>query len=232
MTDELIARTKEDNLDPRVACVLLLDTSESMSGAPIDGLNAGFRRFCDEIKQDPLAKKRTEVSVITFGGTARVEIPFTEGRDLQPRTFTPAGSTPMGAALNMAMDEIEAQKRAYKSRGLEYFRPWLFVLTDGAPTDAEFPASAARVKSAEGGKGVTVFGVGVGDQADLTKLYDISNRAPVMLKGYSFTEMFQWLSASMGIVSSSQPGSSDAEIADNEAHEQVPLPPPSGWATW
>ena len=67
-----------------------------MSGSPIDLLNGGFEFFCDEIKKDELAKKRAEIAVITFGGVARVEIPFTEGRDLQARRLTANGGTPMG----------------------------------------------------------------------------------------------------------------------------------------
>lgn len=126
---------------------MLLDTSSSMSGRPIDMLNRGFELFCDEIKKDDLARKRAEIAVITFGGVARVEIPFTEGRDLQPRRLNASGSTPMGAALDLALDQLAAQKQAYKQAGLEYYRPWLFVLTDGAPTDGQvFTAAAARVR--------------------------------------------------------------------------------------
>lgn len=228
---ELIARVKSDNPDPRVACVLLLDTSGSMDGVPIEELNAGFDLFTREIKQDPLAKKRTEVTVITFGGVARVEIPFTEGRDLEPRTFVAGGSTPMGAALNLAMDEIQAQKDTYRAAGLEYFRPWLFIVSDGAPTDGEtFGTAAARVHTAENAKQVSVFAVGVGDEADFPSLEVLSTtRKPARLKGYSFAEMFSWLSASMAVVSDSNTfGASDGDIT--QAGEQLPLPP-VGWAT-
>jgi uncharacterized protein YegL len=230
---DLAARVKEDNPDPRVACALLLDTSSSMNGEPIRELNEGFRRFCEEIKQDPLAKKRTEVMVITFGGVARVEIPFTEGRDLEPRSFVANGATPMGGALDLALNELSAQKQAYRTAGLEYYRPWLFVITDGAPTDgAAFDAAAQRVREAEAAKGVSVFGVGVGS-AELTKLNELSTtRPPLLLEGYSFSEMFGWLSASMKVVSNSSTfGSTDAGGAQAEAMEQNPLPPP-GWATW
>jgi uncharacterized protein YegL len=242
MTAEFDARINEDNPDPRVACVLLLDTSSSMgvipiteSIAPITQLNAGFDLFCREIKDDPLAKKRTEVCVITFGGIARVEIPFTEGRDLQPREFSATGGTPLGAALNLALEELKARKDAYKSSGLEYFRPWLFVITDGAPTDTGiFDLAAARVREVEAAKGVAVFGVAVGAGVDMAKLATISaERQPLSLSGYSFAEMFKWLSASMGVVSSSANyGSSDSGITQAESTEQTPLPTPTGWATW
>jgi uncharacterized protein YegL len=232
---DLIARVKDDNPDPRVACALLLDTSGSMHGAAIDQLNEGFALFCDEIKNDPLAKKRTEVAVITFGGKARVEIPFTEGRDLQPRSFSASGQTPMGAAIDLALDELAAQKDAHRQAGFEYYRPWLFVITDGSPTDGgAFEQAARRVREVEAAKGVTVFSVGVGDSADLSQLAKLSeSRPPLMLKGLSFCELFSWLSASMAVVSNSSTfGSSDNSIAQAETMEQNPLPPPSGWATW
>jgi uncharacterized protein YegL len=225
-------RVNEANPDPRIACALLLDTSSSMSGEPIDQLNRGFELFCDEIKKDELAKKRAEITVITFGGVARVEIPFTEGRELQPRRLAASGGTPMGAALNLALDQLAQQKQAYREAGLEYYRPWLFVLTDGEPTDgAVFTAAAARVREEEAGRKVSVFGVGVGAHANLSKLEALSaQRVPVKLDGLSFSEFFSWLSASLSAASASNAfGGSDEGVGRAEAAEQIPLPP-AGWA--
>jgi uncharacterized protein YegL len=230
---EFSPRVNEANPDPRIACALLLDTSSSMAGAPIDELNRGFQLFCEEIKKDDLAKKRAEITVITFGGTARVEIPFTEGRDLEPRRLTASGGTPLGAALDLALDQLSEQKQAYREAGLEYYRPWLFVLTDGAPTDgAAFTAAAARVKEVEVARGVSVFCIGVGPDARLAALRSLSaQRVPVTLDGLSFSEFFGWLSASLSAASASNAfGSSDSGVATAESAEQIPLPP-AGWAT-
>jgi uncharacterized protein YegL len=226
-------RVNDRNPDPRIACALLLDTSSSMSGDPITQLNQGFALFCDEIKQDDLAKKRAEVTVITFDSSARVEIPFTEGRDLQPRHLTASGSTSMGAALNLALDELTAQKKAYRDAGLEYYRPWLFVLTDGEPTDGQvFSSAAARVREAEAAKGVSVFAIGIGSAANLGRLKELSGRRdPVQMDGLSFREFFKWLSASLSAASASNAfASSDAGVAQAETTEQIPLPAATGWA--
>lgn len=230
---ELEARTNEDNPDPRVACALLLDTSSSMLEAGrIDLLNDGFELFCKEIREDPLAQKRTEACVISFGGSARVEIPFTEGRDLQARRLAASGATPMGAALNIALDEIEAQKAAYKQAGLEYYRPWLFIFTDGAPTDGPvFEQAAARIRAAEAAKGITVFAVYVdgGSAIELEKLS--ARRKPLKMRNDpgTYKELFSWLSASMSqVANSSEFGTSDTAIEDG----QTALPSPAGWATW
>lgn len=231
---EFAPRVKEDNPDPRIACTLLLDTSYSMSGTPIRELNEGFVLFCEEIKKDDLAAKRAEIAVITFGGTPRVEIPFTEGRDLQPKTLVPSGNTPLGGALHLALDQLAARKAEYKQAGLEYYRPWLFVLTDGEPTDGPaFTTAAERVRAAEGARGLSVFGVGVGDAANLQKLQELSaHRQAVALKGLSFREFFGWLSASLGTASASMAfASNDASVAAIETTQQIPLPAPTGWMT-
>jgi uncharacterized protein YegL len=228
--EEFTPRVNEANPDPRIACALLLDTSSSMSGEPIRQLNSGFELFCEEIKSDELAKKRAEITVITFGGLARVEIPFSEGRDLQPRELAASGGTPMGAALDLALDHLEQQKQAYRTAGLEYYRPWMFVLTDGEPTDGQaFTQAAARVREAEASRKVSVFGIGVGPAANLERLRDLSaQRVPVRLDGLSFREFFSWLSASLSAASASNAfGSSDAGPA--QAQDQIPLPP-AGWA--
>jgi uncharacterized protein YegL len=228
--EDFTPRVNEANPDPRIACALLLDTSSSMSGEPIHQLNSGFELFCEEIKGDELAKKRAEITVITFGGPARVEIPFTEGRDLQPRELAASGATPLGAALDLALDHLEQQKQAYRTAGLEYYRPWMFVLTDGEPTDSHaFTQAAARVREAEASRKVSVFGIGVGPAANLERLKELSaQRVPVRLDGLSFREFFSWLSASLSAASASNAfGSSDAGAA--QAQEQIPLPP-AGWA--
>ena len=232
MVADFSPRVNESNPDPRIACALLLDTSYSMTGHPIDQLNRAFAQFCDEIKADTLAAKRAEIAVITFGGDARLEIPFTEGRDLQPRWLSADGATPMGAALNLALDQLTAQKQAYRQAGLEYFRPWLFVLTDGEPTDnKEFAAAATRLRQAEVAKSVSVFAIGIGADANLARLRDLSARPPLMLDGLNFGPFFTWLSSSLGSVSKSQAyGSSDARLAQAETTQQIALAPLT-WAS-
>jgi uncharacterized protein YegL len=231
-------RTNDANPNPRVACVLALDTSYSMaqpqrgeqsSPLPIDELNDGFALFCEEIKKDDLARKRAEIAVITFGGTARVAIDFTEGRDLQPQRFPADGATPMGAALNLAADELTKQKQAHKAAGLLYYRPWLFLISDGTPTDEDvFEEAAARVRAMEAAHSVNVFSVGVGEDAEMSQLAKISAaRPPLKLKGLSFIELFQWLSASMKAVSQSAPPNG---AAGELAGQQLSLDPVSAWA--
>jgi uncharacterized protein YegL len=111
------------------------------------------------------------------------------------------------------------RKKLYKDNGTPYYRPWIFLITDGAPTDNDaWKAAATRIKDEESRKGVAFFSVGV-EGADMEVLKQLSAREPLPLKGYSFREMFVWLSASLSKVSQSQPD------------QQVPLAPPTGWST-
>jgi uncharacterized protein YegL len=119
----------------------------------------------------------------------------------------------MGEAINMALDMVRQRKDTYKQKGVSYYRPWIFLITDGAPTD-EWQAAAQRVKAEENAQAVSFFAVGVED-ADMQILSQVSVREPAMLNGLQFKEMFVWLSQSLASVSQSQLG------------EQAPLPAPT-----
>lgn len=229
--DDLVLDVNTRNRDPRAACVLVVDVSGSMAGAPIAALERGFAQFTDEIKEDPLARKRTEVAVVTFGHDAKLLVPFQEGRDLVPVHFVIDGSTNMGAGINLALDEIEERKQEYRDAGLEYFRPWVFLLTDGNPDPGmEFDNAAIRLNAAEASHGVTVFAVGVGNGVNFDKLRLLSkDRGPLSLDGLKFAEMFSWLSNSMSAVSASNnAGASETDL--QAMTEQIQLAPP-GWGS-
>jgi uncharacterized protein YegL len=208
-----------ENPEPRCPCVLLLDTSGSMGGEKIAALNAGLQTFRDDLLQDNLASKRVEVAIVAFDTTVRVEHEFATAEHFQAPTLTAQGLTYTAAGINKALDLLQARKREYKDNGITYYRPWVFLITDGAPygEDAYLLTQAAqRVKEEETNKRVAFFAVGV-EGADMHQLQTMSVRSPIKLKGLSFREMFVWLSASMQRVSHSKPD------------EQVPLSPPTDW---
>lgn len=221
----------EDNPDPRVACVLLVDTSSSMTGAPISELNEGYEKFRGYLTDDELASHRAEVAVVQFDSTARVAVPMQEGRTLPPHTFSASGTTAMGAAINKALDLIEARKAEYRAGGVEYYRPWIVVFSDGSPTDtAVFEQAVSRLTEVQNRKGVTVFPIGIGPHADMDSLGRLSTqRGALRLAGVNFSAFFEWLSRSMSAVSHSQAkGASDESAAMTE---QIQLPDIRGWGT-
>jgi uncharacterized protein YegL len=204
-----------ENPEPRVACVLLLDVSGSMNGQPIDELNSALVTFNDTMSADSLARKRAEIAILTFGGTVDLVQDFVTAEGFTPPVLQARGNTPMGQGINRAIDLIAERKKTYKLAGISYYRPWIFLLTDGGPTDS-WRDAANRVKQGESDKSFVFFAVGV-DQADMETLRAISARDPLKLKGLEFRKLFLWLSQSMQSVSRSSPG------------DKVSLPAPSGW---
>ena len=208
-----------DNPDPRCPCVLLLDVSGSMRGEPLRQLNEGLRVFKDELSADSLAARRVEIAVVTFGPVT-VVTDFVTADQYQPTDLVAQGDTPMGAAIERGLDLIEARKQQYKSSGVQYYRPWIFLITDGGPTDY-WQNAASRIKAKEAEKGLSFFAVGV-EGARFEILSQISVRAPLKLKELRFRDLFVWLSSSLSRVSQSQVGEQVA--MDNPAA-------PNGWAS-
>ena len=204
-----------DNPEPRCPVVLLLDTSSSMSGKPIEELNAGLETFKDQLLHDELAAKRVELAVVAFG-PVRVESDFQTPDEFMPPKLVAEGHTPMGAAIERAIELIDERKATYRANGINYYRPWVFLLTDGAPTDPwEKAAKAVQIGEQEGR--FAFFPVGV-QQANMEVLAKFGARKPLKLEGLKFDELFTWLSRSLQKVSQSQLGT------------EVALPAPSGWA--
>ncbi len=104
-----------DNPEPRCPCLLLLDISGSMAGAPISELNAGLVTFKDELAADSLAMKRVEVAVVTFG-PVKVESSFHTAPNFFPPHLQASGDTPMGAAIKQGLDMIKQRKEEYRAK--------------------------------------------------------------------------------------------------------------------
>jgi len=232
-----------DNPEPRCPCVLLLDTSGSMNDAkkisqslspiqkmlneslasrtvrPIDELNAGLLDFRGELMADELAVKRVEISLVTFGPVRRLTDFQTPDLFRAPK-LAAEGDTPMGQAIEKAVEIIRDRKASYRQNGISYYRPWIFMISDGEPTD-DWRRSAELVHAGEQTKAFAFFAVGV-EGANFDILNRIAVRQPLKLSGLRFREMFMWLSSSLSSVSRSSPG--DEVALENPTS-------PGGWAS-
>ena len=211
------------NADPRVPIVLVLDCSDSMTEArpgedrsPIEALNGGLDVLWSALHNDPLAKRRAEVSFVTFGSDVSEPTEFKTVDELILPQLQPMGLTSTGAAINVALDAVEERKASYKSNGIQYFRPIIMILSDGLSTDSTSEASI-RLKEFTEKKKLTFMPIAI-EGADVDALTALSGKQALKLKGVKFEELFQWLSASAAAVSASQPG------------DTVAAPSPAGWA--
>jgi len=218
----------ENPQQPHVATVLLVDTSGSMTlptangKRKIDELNEGLTLFRDDVIGDDLTRKRAEIALVTFDDKVTTVQDFISVENFNPPVLSTAGNTYMGQGILQAIEMVETRKTEYKNQGISYFRPWIFLITDGAPTDMNVGDSlwSSVIRSVHEGekKGkFSFFAVGI-EPADMETLKKIAPpaRPPILLKEGKFKEMFVWLSKSQQRVSGSKPG------------DQTELPP-AGW---
>ncbi len=202
-----------ENPEPRCPCVLLLDTSGSMEGDPINALHEGLRAFKKDLMRDSLACRRVEVAVMTFDDTVNLVQNFVTVDRFEPPVFTAGGHTSMATGVMEALDLVKTRKELYRGNGVTYYRPWIFLITDGEPDEPEpmIQEAAKRVRQDEQENKVIFYAVGVGE-ANMDRLTQIVARPPVKLDGLNFVDMFMWLSKSM------------ESAAHNKFDEQVALP--------
>lgn len=199
---------------PRLSCVLLLDSSGSMAGKPIEELNRAISAFTQALTQDELASKRTDLAIISFGSQVRILQDFTSPSEAQHLQLEASGVTVMGKAIQTGLDMVDRRKMIYKSNGIVYFKPLMVLITDGSPTDS-WEEAAQRVRQGVAAKHFSFFAIAV-ENADMEILARIAPPSipPRRLRELDFDRFFLWLSSSISQVTSSQPG------------ENIKLPPP------
>ena len=162
--------------------------------------------------------EKSRVAIVSFGPVELMQ-DFVTIDQFDPPELNAMGLTPMGEAIDYALDLLASRKETYRNNGIQYYRPWVFLITDGAPNpDSPWQNAARKLQESETQKKLSFFAVGV-QGADMATLQQItpSERPPLMLNGLDFKSMFLWLSDSMVRVSSSTVGS-----------DMVALPP-VGW---
>ena len=131
----------------------------------MDELNTGLQWFISDILADPLAKLAADVAVITFAWTTTTVKEFGPIRESDSDlkiTTSRENETLLGEAVELALTELDSRKRTYQEHGVEYYQPWLVVMTDGVPTSARHRELQEHLKELSASRKLSVFVFGIG----------------------------------------------------------------------
>ena len=238
--DSMILRIEDlvNNPTPRVPICLCLDTSGSMGAVEgdcvqtgqtvfkdgrtwnvvtggtsrIEELQKGVEQFYKAIREDEMAVYSAEICMVSFDNKATCVMDFANvERQGDVPTLCPVGDTAMGEGVNLALDLLERRKQEYKDKGVDYYQPWLVLMTDGVPNGDPVALDRAITRTAQAvnQRKLTVFPIGIGNEADMGVLNSFSpTRSALKLQGLKFQEFFSWLSKSVSKTSQSTPGES------------------------
>lgn len=220
MEEEMMQRTFNEDVptivnasEPHMACLLLLDTSGSMGGGPIDELNASLNQFKAEVCEDKTTRDVLDIAIVEFNSVHRVVQEFVPVEYMEPINLRANGGTIMSPAIKTAIDMVNERSRFYRRSGTEPYKPWIIMISDGAPQD-DISGIANIIKEMEESDKLKFFSLGV-QGYDSQTLHRLSGPKVMKLKGYNFSNFFDWVNKSMRSVSVSSPG---------EKPKGVPLP--------
>lgn len=202
----------------RLPVYLVLDVSGSMNGEPIEAVRNGMQILASTLRTDPYALETAFLSVIVFDGTARQAVPLTELMSFQPPTIDAGSTTALGAALTLTKDciEREVEKTTAESKG--DWKPLVFIMTDGMPTD-DWKVGLAEFRKAKTGM---VIACAAGPNADTNLLKQITDTVVALDTADSSTigAFFRWVSASIST------SSKKVDLNKSQSTEISELPPP------
>lgn len=206
------------NTSARIPVCLCLDTSGSMkNNQAIEALNKGVEALYKSIRNDDQASNSCEICVVTFDSEVKIIENFSTIKKKSKIKLKADGGSALAQGIIKSLDLLEKRKNEYKQNGVEYYQPWLVIITDGKPGDEEYILEAQeRTKILLDEKKLTIFPVAVGcdtNKAKLKKILEVLDgfcvtpRA-VHLKGLNFTELFEFIGKSVSIISASAIGES------------------------
>lgn len=197
---------------------LLLDTSGSMHGAPMEAVNKGVDTMIRSLRQNPQAIETAYISIITFDAAAMQVIPLTDLASFQMMTLQASGTTSLGAALSLLSQKIDVEvaKTTMEKKG--DWKPIVFIMTDGVPTDDW----RLGLQEFQQRKVSMVIACAAGEKADTSVLQQITPNVVRLETAdeQSISQFFTWVSASIGV------SSEKVEESGKEASGLKDLPPP------
>jgi uncharacterized protein YegL len=198
----------------RLPVYLVIDCSESMVGPAFDAVQNGIQTLINEIYSDPVALETVALSVITFSANAKVAVPLTDITQFQKPKLVLGSGTSLGLALDLLTLRMKSEVRIQSKEVKGDWKPIVFILTDGNPTDTWFNA-ADRFKSEISGKKANVIAVACGPEVRISNLRRITDitlafKNPTEV---SFTHFFKWVSQSVQTTSNRFQKNPDAGVS-------------------
>lgn len=202
----------------RLPVYLLLDVSGSMSGEPIEAVKTGVQTLVSTLRQDPYALETAFLSVITFDSSARQVAPLTELATFQTPNLAASGTTALGEALALLADRVEAEVGKTTAEVKGDWKPLVFLMTDGVPTD-DWAKGLEKLKKVRTG---IIVACAAGQGADTSVLKKITEVVVQLDTADSSTikAFFKWVSASVST------GSQKVDQGQKEVVGLGDLPPP------
>ncbi len=202
----------------RLPVYLLLDTSGSMTGEPIEAVKNGVQMMMHSLRQNPQAIETAFVSIITFDSDAKQIVPLTDLASFQMVDIKASGVTSLGAALALLADKLETEVTTTTQEQKGDWKPLIFVMTDGIPTD-NWQQGYSKLKAVNKG---LIVGCAAGQGADDAILRQITNSVVRLdsADSESISKFFQWVTASISTTSTK------VEESGKEVTGMDQLPPP------
>ncbi len=199
---------------------LVLDTSGSMFGAPIEAVRSGLQTLVSTLRQDPHALESAHLSVITFAENAQQLVPLTELALFQAPAITASGTTSLGAALCLLAERIGAEVAKSTPEQKGDWKPIVFLMTDGAASD-DLAEGIAAIQGARIG---TLVACAAGPNANLAQLQRLTDSVVSLdtADSHAIRAFFTWVSASIATTSRKV----DLSKKDLSGLSELPPPPP------
>lgn len=202
----------------RLPVYLVLDTSGSMYGEPIEAVKNGVQTLISTLHSDPYALETAFISIITFNTNAQQVTSLTELASFQQPTIDAGGCTALGGALELLAQKIDAEVTKTTAEQKGDWKPLVFLMTDGEPTD-DITHGLAEFRKRKTGM---VVACAAGTGANTNTLKQITENVVSLDTADSATikAFFKWVSASIST------SSINLEKGEGETSDMSELPPP------